>query len=321
MVRRLGSLFAVVAVATCLVVTAEPSGASTAPINLFLVGRSTDIGDVTLQTDGTRVRVLVHTTGASITGLHVALAGSTWWLPPTAGSAILGQLPVARKYTPATTDAEVDVPVSGIRGYVPGRRIYVALYANLVMANGRTDAAWGLGSAVPGTDVKPVPTVLTFDETPLAEGAEQPIPAGYGGLTWDQVGIYNPNATFGYATKSGSNLAFIAEASHFEVDGYPSPAGSPAVAQGDMSFVGAWLSAAQRDQLPITVSAYDDGALVGRKTITVDRNGPTWFSFDDPNDGQRFESIDRLEMTANDGDPTTPDYFGFDDMTYYPGQG
>jgi hypothetical protein len=65
------------------------------------------------------------------------------------------------------------------------------------------------------------------------------------------------------------------------VDGYPAPAGSRPVAQGDMSFVGAWFSAAQWDQLPITVSAYDDGVLVGRKTIAVDRNGPTWFSCDD----------------------------------------
>jgi len=250
----------------------------------------------------------------------VAIAGSNWWLPQTPVSALLGQMPVTRKYTPPTTDAEIDVPVTGIRGYVPGRPVYVAIFADVVLASGRPDFAWGAGGGVPETDVKPVPTVLTFDETPLAAGAEQPMPAGYGGLTWDEVGIYNPNGTYGYAVHSGSNLAFIAEASNFEVDGYPSPAGSPAVAQGDMSFVGAWFSAAQRDQLPITVSAYDKGVLVGRKTITVDRNGPTWFSFDDPNDGQRFESIDRLEMSANDGDPTTPDYFGFDDMTFYPGQ-
>jgi hypothetical protein len=318
MIRRLGPLFAVLAVAACLVLTAEPSGASTGSINLYLVGRSTDVGDVTLRSDGTRVRVLIHSSGASISGVHVALAGSTWWLPQT--TSILGQLPVARKYTPATTDAEVVVPVTSIRGYAPGRPIYVALYTDVVTANGRTDAAWGVGGAVPGTDVKPVPTVLSFDEVTLAEGAEQAIPAGYGGLAWDQVGIYNPNGALGYAVKSETNLAFIAEASNFEVDGYPSPVGSPAVAQGDMAFVGAWFSAAQRDQLPITVSAYDDGVLVGRKTIAVDKNGPTWFGFDDPNDGQRFESIDRLEMNANDGDPTTQDYFGFDDMTYYPGQ-
>ena len=74
-----------------------------------------------------------------------------------------------------------------------------------------------------------------------------------------------------------------------------------------MAFVGAWFSSAQREDLPVTVSAYDDGVLVGQQVISVDRNGPTWFGFDDANDGQRFESIDRLEINANDGDPATGD--------------
>ena len=119
------------------------------------------------------------------------------------------------------------------------------------MPTGETDSAWAEGSGFPGAnwssyaDVDLLPTVLTFDETPLAEGAEQPIAAGYGGLTWDQVGIYNPDGTWGYAVKSETNLAFIAEASTFEVVGYPSPAGSPALIQGDMAFVGAWFSAGQ----------------------------------------------------------------------------
>ena len=75
------------------------------------------------------------------------------------------------------------------------------------------------------------------------------------------------------------------------------------------------------DDLPITVKAYDDGVLVGQQTTLVDRNGPTWVGYDDPNDGQRFESIDRLEINANDGDPATMDYFGLDDMTFFPGLG
>ena len=65
-----------------------------------------------------------------------------------------------------------------------------------------------------------------------------------------------------------------------------------------MAFVGAWFSAAHRDDLPITVKAYDDGVLVGQQTTSVDRHGPTWIGFDDPNDGQRFESIDRLRRVT-----------------------
>jgi hypothetical protein len=50
----------------------------------------------------------------------------------------------------------------------------------------------------------------------------------------------------------------------------------------------------------------------------VDRFGPTLVTFDDPSDGQRFESIDRIEMSADDGDAATWDYFGFDDFTFIP---
>ncbi len=325
--KRLGTLFALLALAALVVVTAEPSAASTGPINL-LAGQSTDVGDVTVQSDGTRVRLLTSTSGACLAGLQAAVAGSPQLIPQTKkGNAIPGRFPVAKEYTPCTTEAEVFVPLSSIPGYVPGQPIYIALHADVLMPTGEIDSAWAEGTGFPGanwssyTDVTLLPTVLTFDEVALPEGAEQPIAAGYGGLAWDQVGIYNPNGVWGYAVKSETNLAFIAEASTFEVDGYPSPAGSPALIQGDMAFVGAWFSAAQRDGLLVTVHAFDDGVLVGSKVISVDRNGPTWFGFDDPSDGQRFESIDRLEINANDGDATTMDYFGLDDMTFFPGVG
>jgi hypothetical protein len=314
-------------VAALGVVTAQPSAGVTAPINL-LAGQTTDVGDVTVQSDGTRVRVLTTADGACIAGLHAAVAGSPQLIPQTKkGNAIPGKFPVAKEYTPCTTQSEVFVALSAIPGYVAGQPIYVAVHADVVLPSGASDSAWADGSGFPGAnwssykDVSLLPAVLTFDETTLADGAEQPIAAGYGGLGWDQVGIYNPNGVWGYAVKSESNLAFIAEASTFEVDGYPSPAGSPALIQGDMAIVGAWFSAAQRDGLLITVKAYDDGALVGQKVVSVDRGGPTWVGFDDPNDGQRFESIDRLELNANDGDPNTWDYFGLDDLTFFPGFG
>jgi hypothetical protein len=327
MSKRVGSLLALMALAGLVLVTAQPGEAATAPINL-LAGQSVDVGDVTVEGDGTRVRLLVHADGACIAGLHVAVAGSPQLIPQTKkGNAIPGKFPVSREFTPCTTDSEVFVPLSSILGYVAGQPIYVAVHADVVLPTGQTDSAWAEGTGFPGAnwssykDVDLLPTVLTFDETTLAEGAEQPIAAGYGGLAWDQVGIYNPDGTWGYAVKSESNLAFIAEASTFEVTGYPSPAGSPMLIQGDMAFVGAWFSAAQQDNLLVTVKAYDDGVLVGQKAFSLNRNGPTWVSFDDPNDGQRFESIDRLELNANDGNDNTWDYFGLDDMTFFPGFG
>jgi hypothetical protein len=200
-------------------------------------------------------------------------------------------------------------------------RIRLAFIALLVAA--ATVAAATPASATPSspavdTETQPAPTVLNFDDIVLPEGGEQPIPAGYGGLVWDQVGVYNPNGTLGgYEVHSESNLAFIAEASKFEVPGYPSAPGSPAVVEADMSFVGAWFTSAEGDDLAITVKGFDDGTVVGEKVIIVDEQ-VAWFAFDDPSDGQRFESIDRLEMNANDGRDSTWDYFGFDDLTFFP---
>ena len=154
-----------------MLVTAEPSaGATTGPINL-LAGQSADVGDVTVQSDGTRVRLLTRTDGACIAGLHAAVAGSPQLIPQTKrGNAIPGRFPIAREYTPCTTEAEVFVPLSGIPGYVPGQPIYVAVHADVVMPTGETDSAWAEGTGFPGanwssyTDVALLPTVLTFDE-------------------------------------------------------------------------------------------------------------------------------------------------------------
>ena len=299
-----------------------------APINL-LAGQSIDVGDVTVVSDGTNVGIVIKSNDACMAGLHVAVAGSPQLIPQTKrGNAIPGKFPIKREYTPCTTSTQVSVPLSTIPGYVPGEKIYLALHADVVLSSGEIDSAWAEGTGFPGAnwstyaDVNLLPTVLTFDEVVLADGAEQPITPGYGGLAWDQVGIYNPSGAWGYTVKSESNLAFIAEArSGFEVPGYPSPAGSPAAAEGDMSFVGVWFSAAQRDDLPVTIRAYDDGVLVGQKTVIAVRFSANFFMFDDPNDAQRFESIDRLEMSANDGNDSTWDYFGIDDMTFFPGVG
>jgi hypothetical protein len=331
-IRRIVCLTALALAASLL--AAVPAGAApstpTAPAQTpptidLLAGQSRDVGDVTVDREGTRLRFRILATGACLAGVHLAVAGAPELIPQTrAGNAIPGLFPVKQQYDPCAATSELFVELSSVPGYAAGLRLYFALHADVVLASGGSDSAWASGTGFPGPGwssyavVDLQPTVLTFDEIELREGGEQPIPAGYGGLAWDQVGIYNPNGVFGYTVKSETNLAFIAEASTLEVPGYPSPAGSPATAEGDMSFVGAWFSAAQGNDLPITVRGYDDGALVGETVIFADQNVATWFAFDDPSDGQRFESIDRLEMNASDGIPSSWDYFGLDDMTFYP---
>src|SRR5262245_19326926 len=118
MSRRVVSLIALLGLAAVALVTAEPSGATTAPINL-LVGQSTDVGDITVQSDGTRVRLLTRTDGACIAGLHAAVAGSPQLIPQTKkGNAIPGRFPLSREYTPCTHDSAVFVARSSLAGYV-----------------------------------------------------------------------------------------------------------------------------------------------------------------------------------------------------------
>jgi VCBS repeat-containing protein len=157
--------------------------------------------------------------------------------------------------------------------------------------------------------------ILTFDDVPggaLADGAEQPL-TDYAGFTFSQAGIYNPDGSLGYATSSGTTLAFFAEARGSDVPGYPGVAGSPLVierADGtDFDFYSADFSSAFASSLPVTVRAYDDGALVGEVTIQVPNGAAQNFDFGGQYPGQRFTSVDRLEFSASD-------YFGLDDFAY-----
>jgi VCBS repeat-containing protein len=159
--------------------------------------------------------------------------------------------------------------------------------------------------------------ILSFDDVPgglLGDGAEQPLTT-YGGFTWTQAGIYNPDGALGYTTSSGSTLAFFAEARGFEVPGYPAPAGSPLSVERtdgqDFIFYSANFSAAFGTSVAITVRAYDDAVLVGEVTITAPFGDAPNFDFGLQYPGQRFTSIDRLEFSA-------PDYFGLDDFAYFP---
>ncbi|MBA4772753.1 MAG: hypothetical protein H2054_06535 [Sphingomonas sp.] len=160
--------------------------------------------------------------------------------------------------------------------------------------------------------------VLNFDDIILPAGGEVPI-ASYQGFTFSQTGVYSPDGLVpGYTVSSGSNLAFIAEAGNFEVAGYENPAGSPVVIthSSQFSFLGGAFSAAFRSGLAITIRGYADEAgtqLVAERTIVANADTAEQFSF---LDGE-FAGLLRLEFNANDGNASTIDYFGFDDLTFF----
>ncbi len=199
--------------------------------------------------------------------------------------------------------------------------------AQLVLSNIKVVAAEADGNSAVGTvsvtvvDDEPVVNqvrILTFDDgIVLSDGGEAPLNAistNYGGFTWAQTGVYNPvPSNLGYATHSEPNLAFIGEKGGGTVDGYPGNPGDPIVIERpdevNFTFLGAWFSAVNSDDLPITVTGFDDlGAVVATQTVIVDRDGPTFFSF------TGFDNLDKLTFQTSNA--TTGNYFGFDNFTY-----
>lgn len=165
-------------------------------------------------------------------------------------------------------------------------------------------------------------TVLTFDDIALSGGSEARIGNGYGGFTWIEAGVYSPDGGLpGYVAASGANLAFIAEANSNEVGGYEdSFAGTPFIVIRDTPFAldSAAFVAAFRDGLTITVRAYADvdaNVLIGTKTFSASFGVPQVQDFTSGVDGTFFGAT-RLEFSANDGDSSTNDYFGIDDLTF-----
>ena len=179
--------------------------------------------------------------------------------------------------------------------------------------------------------------VLTFDDllnngNPFTDGQERGLntiaPGGYGGFTWAQTGIFNPDpdgnsnpglAGLGYAVHSETNLAFFGEATGGDAGSeYPGDGGSPIVIQqtdgSNFGFLGAWFSSVNVDGLVVTVTGYDDdNNVVGLDTIAINQGGPIFFDFtgdaSNPIDFGSFANIDRLEFDA-------PSFFGFDNFTF-----
>jgi len=168
------------------------------------------------------------------------------------------------------------------------------------------------------------PTVLDFDSIALAPGGETPLFDTFEGFDVSGIGVYNPDGAIpGYRASSGSNIGFIAEANGNEIGGYDDhQAGAPAVFVRDtpFTFTSGVFSAAFRDDLDLTVTAYADAAgtiVIGTAHVQIDQGTQLVTFVSGGNVVGTFDNALRLEFTANDGNPLTSDYFGFDDLTFY----
>ena len=148
--------------------------------------------------------------------------------------------------------------------------------------------------------------VLSFDDVPLSEGGEQPIPFNYGGFTWTQTGIHNPQPGSTYIPTSGDNLAFFAEARPPEHPDYPAPQGSPiGISGGVFSFLGASF-VARNGNMNVTATGYPAGGGAPVTYTFLVLQGVAQFVDFSAIPG--FANLTKIEFHG-------PDYFGFDDFT------
>ena len=154
--------------------------------------------------------------------------------------------------------------------------------------------------------------VLTFDDLALASGTEQPL-TRYGGFDFAQTGVYHPDGALGYATASGDNLLFFAEAGGSDIPGYETPAGSDMVITrtdgGAFAFHGASFSAAHYE-LTVYAKAYDAaGNLIASNSLPATSGEAVYWAFEDEADKAAFADIHSLHLWASG-------YFGIDDFAY-----
>ena len=147
--------------------------------------------------------------------------------------------------------------------------------------------------------------VLDFDDV-LAENGY--IPNGYGGFGWANFGVVCgdcvPGSGFDTGTVSGDNVAFNAWAEPASITN-----------SNIFDFDGAYLTAAWRNGLNITVAGYENDSLLYSTTVVVDTTGPAWFDFN-------YVGIDRLEFDSFGGKDvflySSGEHFAMDDFEFTP---
>ena len=152
--------------------------------------------------------------------------------------------------------------------------------------------------------------VWTFDELPLAYGSNNPIPSGYGGLSWSNMYYLRPAE---YSPISGY-MAGMVSSPHVAFNAYANPA--LVSDSGPFDFGGCYLTGAWRDGLNIKVDGYLGANLLYTQTVVVNSTAPTWCAFN-------YSGIDRLNFSSFGG-VENPNYggsgahFAMDNFTIVP---
>jgi len=154
--------------------------------------------------------------------------------------------------------------------------------------------------------------VLTFDD--LFGGGGQPLPIGYYGFNWNNMGaadtVYVAN---GYPTNGYTNGMVSPNNVAYNLLGNPASVYS----NTQFDFNGAYLTAAWSNGLNINVKGYNGATLLYDTTIVVDTFAPTFFNFNylgvTKVDFNSFGGTNAGYMPGYTGSAT---HFAMDNFTY-----
>ncbi len=149
----------------------------------------------------------------------------------------------------------------------------------------------GIGIAVIGLFVSSsaVAGVTTFDDVTTGSFA-QVVPVGYGGMSWDNFGVLHADDLI--VSPSGYENGVISR-DYVAFNHY----GDPAAFSGDaFDLVGAYFTAAWRNDLLIQVEGFQGGNPVYSTEFRVDATGPLWVEFN-------WANVDRVAFVSSGGVP------------------
>ena len=114
--------------------------------------------------------------------------------------------------------------------------------------------------------------VLTFDDLPTPATYGSPVPAGYGGIQWNNFDYLNGAnfiaSGFQNGVTSGMNDAFDGSGDASQIS-----------AGGKFDLNSAWLTAAWNDGLQVEVQGFLGGAMVYDNTYTLNATTPALITF------------------------------------------
>lgn len=172
-----------------------------------------------------------------------------------------------------------------------------------VLARGICVAAVCLLAAMPATA-----DLVTFDDVATGN-VNVAMPAGYGGLEWDNFHVIWQDRV----VPSGYNVGAVS-GEHMAFSGWGTdPVVGTISASPGLNLYSAWFTAAYRDGLEVQVQGFQSGISAYVQTLTLDTDAPQLVTFD-------WLNLDEVRFTPvlNSGTPTYGSTYQFtmDNLSY-----